>query len=187
MSTDKKKRFSFFDLSDDNSFGTLDAEPEIQKAPTEQINNPVSQQPIPQPEVAVKQPEQVVVQPQQVIKTVQVKQVETNPKVEEKLNDDFYGKVEAFVPSPKKEEVEVITEEEIIEEIVPVKEQEVHVETKPVQPTTQVIQPNIQPEVEPRIEEPQVTPKTNISNKSLNGFFDVKEKLDVKTNIYIKK
>lgn len=189
MSLDKKKKFSFFDLSDDNSFGTLDTNHEDEKVIDN--NSRIEEKKDVQDSIN-KTPEPIVVQPQQVVRTVvQPKPIQSEPTIQT-TDETFYGKVEAFVPSPKKEEEpqEVIVEQ-IIQEKQVVQNQEVapnqnvsqtkEIATKQIINTNNIVEPKIE------VQQHSEQPKINISNKSLNGLFDVKEKLDVKTNIYIKK
>lgn len=186
MSLDKKKKFSFFDLSDDESFGTLNTEPKNEEATIEEQSK-VEQVQIKQPEPQVQtQPTKVVIQP--TIQTVQTVKQPEPVEIKEEKQDSFYGKVDPYIPTPKYEESQIENNQEIVEEIKVEKEE--HTEVKkpePVQVKSEIppFRPNESANHHPTTLQEQ--PRTNISDASLNGLFDVKEKLDVKTNIYIKK
>ncbi len=162
MSDIKKKKFSFFDLSDDDSFNNVTHEKkELNEREEQQVFNT-------QNHIEEEKKENI-----HEFETNKNEQIQEQQIV--KQQENFYGKVEAFVPSKK----EVITEQEH-KEIVPEVNEKQNVQE-------QEFKPNIQTQHENTINKTIPKHETNISNESLNGFFDVKEKLDVKTNIYIKK
>ncbi len=191
MAIDKKKKFSFFDLSDDESFSSLEVHNEepskeesihtntIENIPTQQ--NTVPTQPL--ESLSVSQP--IKEELKQPIEEKIIKEIHNN---ENDNGNSFYGKVEAFIPSQKKEEAVEVQEEVKLEPKVIIDQTHGPIQVK-VQPQQQAQAQVVQPQ--PIQEQPNIQPiqntRTRISDNSLNGFFDVKEKLDVKTNIYIKK
>ncbi len=169
MSDVKKKKFSFFDLSDDDSFNSVTKEPEKVEAQPKPVESNVQE---PQSTSQQQINNTQIIEPQKVVE--EIKQPE--PQVQIKQEESFYGKVEAFVPTKKEPVVQQEQVDNHVEEIKP--------QIQVTQPTT--VKQFVQPQT---VEQTPVQQQhqTNISNESLNGFFDVKEKLDVKTNIYIKK
>ncbi len=113
MSDIKKKKFSFFDLSDDDSFNNINNKEEQVVNKEETISNTAESE-IKHENIQEQNHDQ---QPRMV-----------NPSSIIKQQESFYGKVEAFVPSKK----EIIIEKEEKEEEKKEEEEKVTEEQTPV-------------------------------------------------------
>lgn len=158
---DKKKKFSFFDLSDDSFFNhDEEIEQKEKKDNNVKVENKSEESRI---------QEAVDVFSKQEKLTIEEKKEENTITLKEQEENNLYPKVEEFVE--KKDEVKTI-----VEERKPIIENNIN-EQKNIVKTTQFVQHSIQQEN---------TSNLN-ANSKINSLFDVEEKLDVKTNIYIKK
>lgn len=154
---DKKKKFSFFDLSDD-AFFTQEEKKE---------NNNLDDQKVKE-EIKTNDTSRINEAVEVFSKTQVVEQnIDNNKTINEaKIDDNLYPKVEEFVEKKNED----ITTHDTLNNTFKIEENKQE-ETK----------------IEYKIEEPKTEQVLRDVNPKINSLFDVEEKLDVKTNIYIKK